>query len=113
MENTNNTIISVSIANNNIVVSYDNNNNETIPLTRDSYIKMREVWLKEQPPFISDRYKKQMNNIILASIQNKDISISELSEFFSEGNEENIIKFLNYMRARDLTEEKSKWTKKV
>ena len=54
MENTNNTIISVSIANNNIVVSYDNNNNETIPLTRDSYIKMREVWLKEQPPFISD-----------------------------------------------------------
>ena len=113
MENTNNTIISVSIANNNIVVSYDNNNNETIPLTRDSYIKMREVWLKKQPPFISDKYKKQMNNIILASIQNKDKSISELSEFFSEGNEENIIKFLNYMRTRDLTEEKSKWTKKV
>tara|TARA_B110000858_G_C17469491_1_gene322128 strand:+ start:30 stop:371 length:342 start_codon:yes stop_codon:yes gene_type:complete len=113
MENTNNTIVSVSIVDNDIVLSYDNNNKETIPLTRDSYTKMRDVWLKEQPPFISDRYKKQMNNIILASIQNKDKSISELSEFFSEGNEENIIKFINYMRKRDLTEEKSKWTKKV
>lgn len=113
MENTNNTIVSVSIVDNEIVVSYDNNNKETIPLSRDSYTKMRNVWLIEQPPFISDRYKKQMNNIILASIQNKDKSISELSEFFSQGNEENIIKFFNYMRTRDLTEEKSKWTKKV
>ena len=91
MENTNNTIVSVSIVDNEIVVSYDNNNKETIPLSRDSYTKMRNVWLIEQPPFISDRYKKQMNNIILASIQNKDKSISELSEFFSQGNEENII----------------------
>ena len=46
MENTNNTIISVSIADNNIVVSYDNNNKETIPLTRDSYIKMRDSMVK-------------------------------------------------------------------
>jgi len=113
MENTNNTIVSVSIADNKIVVLYDNNNNETIPLNRDSYKKMRDVWLKEQPPFISDKYKKQMNNIILASIQNKEKSISELSEFFSQENEVDIIKFFNYMRVRDLTEEKSKWTKKV
>lgn len=113
MENTNNTITSLLITDNNVIVSYDNNNKETIPLNTDSYKKMRDTWLKEQPPFISDKFKKNMNNIILASIQNKQKSIQELSEFFKEGNEEEIIKFFNYMRTRDLTEEKAKWTKKV
>jgi len=113
MENINNTITSVSITDNNVVVSYDNNNQETIPLNIDSYKKMRDTWLKEQPPFISDKYKKNMNNIILTSIQNKQKSIQELSDFFKQGNEEEIMKFFNYMRTRDLTEEKAKWTKKV
>lgn len=113
MENINNTITSVSITDNNVVVSYDNSNQETIPLNTNSYKKMRDTWLKEQPPFISDKYKKHMNNIILASIQNKQKSMDELSEFFKEGNEEEIMKFFNYIRTRDLTEEKAKWTKKV
>jgi len=113
MENTNNTITSLLITDNNVIVSYDNSNKETIPLNTNSYKKMRDTWLKENPPFISDKFKKNMNNIILASIQNKQKSIQELSEFFKEGNEEEIIKFFNYMRTRDLTEEKAKWTKKV
>jgi len=113
MENTNNTITSLLITDNNVIVSYDNSNKETIPLNTNSYKKMRDTWLKENPPFISDKFKKNMNNIILASIQNKKKSIQELSEFFKEGNEEEIIKFFNYMRTRDLTEEKAKWTKKV
>jgi len=113
MENTNNTITSLLITDNNVIVSYDNSNKETIPLNTDSYKKMRDTWLKENPPFISDKFKKNMNNIILASIQNKKKSIQELSEFFKEGNEEEIIKFFNYMRTRDLTEEKAKWIKKV
>jgi len=113
MENTNNNITSVSITDNNVVISYDNSNQEFIPLNTDSYKKMRDTWLKDQPPFISDKYKKNMNNIILASIQNKEKSINELSEFFKVGNEEEIIKFFNYMRERDLTTEKAKWTKKV
>lgn len=113
MENTNNTITSVSITDNNVVVLYDNNNQETIPLNTDSYKKMRDTWLKKQPPFISDKYKKNMNNIILASIQNKQKSIQELSDFFKEGNEEEILNFFNYMRNRDLTDEKAKWTKKI
>nr|QPI16551.1 MAG: hypothetical protein NIOZUU159_00039 [Virus NIOZ-UU159] len=113
MENTNNTITSLLITDNNVIVSYDNINKETIPLNTDSYKKMRDTWLKENPPFISDKFKKNMNNIILASIQNKKKSIQELSEFFKEGNEEEIIKFFNYMRTRDLTEEKAKWIKKV
>ena len=52
-----------------------------------------------------------MNNIILASIQNKAKSISELKEFFATGNEDKIKEFFNYMRTRDLTEEKAKWKK--
>ena len=43
MENTNNTITSVSITDNNVVISYDNNNQETIPLNTDSYKKMRDM----------------------------------------------------------------------
>jgi len=113
MENINNTITSVSITDNNVVVSYDNNNQEIIPLNTDSYKKMRSTWLIDQPPFISDKFKKHMNNIIFASIQNKKNSIDELSKFFREGNEEEVIKFFNYMRTRDLTDEKAKWKKKV
>jgi len=44
---------------------------------------------------------------------NAQKSIQELADFFKQGNEEEIINFFNYMRSRDLTEEKAKWTKKV
>lgn len=111
MENTENTITSVSVDDNNITVTYDNNNVETIGINVESYKKMKKEWLDEQPPFISDKFKKIMNNIILASIQNKAKSISELKEFFTTGNEDKIKEFLTYMRTRDLTEEKAKWKK--
>ena len=35
--------------------------------------------------------------------------INELKAYFSVGNEDNVKAFFNYMRKRDLTEEKKKW----
>tara|TARA_B100000795_G_C22806649_1_gene445393 strand:- start:14917 stop:15255 length:339 start_codon:yes stop_codon:yes gene_type:complete len=111
MENIENTIVSIEVNDNIISLTYNNDNIETIPINVDSYKKMKLEWLDKQPPFISDKFKTQMNNIILASIQNKEKSIRELKEFFSLGNEEQIKKFFHYMRTRDLTEEKAKWKK--
>jgi len=111
MEHINNTISTIQILNTDIHVTYDNDEVEIIQNNLESYIKMRETWLIDQPPFISDKYKMNMNNIILASIQKKQSSINDLKTFFSEGNEEIMKNFFIYMRNRDLTFEKSKWTR--
>ena len=72
---------------------------------------MYKEWLVEQPPFISDIYKKNMNNIILSSIHNNQDCVNSLNNFFVDDNKEEVIKFINYMRSRDLTQEKLKWNK--
>lgn len=113
MEHINNTIQELAIADDQITLTYDNNETEVISINTESYKKMRTTWLTEQPPFISDKYKKVMNNIILSSIQNKESSIAELKTFFTQENKEEVINFFNYMRSRDLTEEKAKWKKVV
>jgi hypothetical protein len=110
MEYHTNEITTVDIIDNTIVIVYDNNETEVLPIGRDTYVKMRTEWLIEQPPFISDRHKTEMNNIILADIQHKASSIEELAAFFTQENKENVKEFLVYMRKRDLTEEKLKWT---
>lgn len=109
MENTNNEIVSVVIVGDVITVIYDNNVSEEITKSHDFFVKMRNTWLISQPPFISDQHKDVMNNIILACIHKNKRSIEALNVFFSQGNEENVKKFLTYMRKRDLTEEKKKW----
>jgi len=109
MENNDCIITSVDILNTDMRVHFDNGNIEIIPVNVKSYVKMREEWLIQQPPFISDKYKLIMNNIIIASIFKNQNAINELSLFFREGNEENIKNFFIYMRNRDLTFEKSRW----
>jgi hypothetical protein len=111
MEHRESVITSVDIMNTYIRVHYDNDEIEIIPINRESYSKMREEWLINQPPFISDKYKINMNNIIMACIVKKQSAINELNTFFSEGNEENIKNFFTYMRNRDLAYEKSRWNK--
>lgn len=111
MEHINSVISSVDIVDDTIVVTYDNDEIEVLPINLETYAKMRTEWLIEQPPFISDRYKSNMNNIILATIQKKTSSINELAAFFTEANKEQVKLFLTYMRTRDLTVEKLKWTK--
>lgn len=112
MENIENSIVSINIVDEEINILYDNDMTETLMINKDTYKKMRDNWLIDQPPFISDKYKKQMNNIILSVIQNKQMCIDELKSFFTQDNIVEVENFLVYMRNRDLTEEKSKWVKK-
>ena len=112
MENIENNIVTINIVDNEINILYDNDMTETLLINKDTYKKMRDSWLVDQPPFISDKYKKQMNNIILSVIQNRESSFNELKDFFKQENITEVTKFFVYMRSRDLTEEKSKWTVK-
>ena len=109
MENLKNEIVTLVIENNIIQIRYDNDNKEEIEINELFYSDMRKLWLISQPPFISDRYKNVMNDIILACIHKNKRCISELNNFFAKGNEDSVKDFLTYMRKRDLTEEKKKW----
>ena len=111
MENINNKIVDIVFEENNMIISYDNEQTETLAIGKETYNKMYKEWLVEQPPFISDIYKQNMNNIILSSIHNNKDCINTLNNFFTESNKQEIIKFINYMRGRDLTQEKLKWNK--
>ena len=113
MEFTNNEIVSLKIENEVISIVYDNGNVENLPVNKETYVKMHDDWLVSQPPFISDLYKIQMRNIILATINDNQRCISDLNNFFSPGNDQEVRKFIEYMRKRDLTAEKAKWTTTV
>ena len=109
MEQDNQNIVSVNVENDNMIIIYQNGITETLSIGLETYSKMHDKWLVTQPPFISDLYKIQMRNIILASINNNQKCILDLNSYFSAENEAEIMKFLNYMRQRDLTQEKSRW----
>jgi hypothetical protein len=94
-----------------IEITYETDIIEIINKDCNGYKKLYELWLIEQPVFISDIYKIQMRDLYLAS-RNKELSINELNNFLSEENRNEAIKFINYMRKRDLSEERKKWTKK-
>ena len=112
MENINNKIVDIIFdENNNMIISYDNELTETLAIGKETYSKMYKEWLVEQPPFISDIYKQNMNNIILSFIHNNQDCVTSLNRFFTENNKAEVIKFINYMRGRDLTQEKLKWNK--
>jgi hypothetical protein len=120
MEYTNNEIVSLEIfdatAENAekrsvINIKYDNDAVEELIVSPEMYAAMKAKWLVDQPPFISDRYKNIMNNIILGCIHKNERCIGELNSYFAVGNEADVMAFFNYMRKRDLTEEKKKWRK--
>lgn len=113
MEQDSQAIVSVSLQDCVISVVYENGEVENLPVSKDTFASMHNKWLLNQPPFISDLYKVQMRNIILATINNNQKCISDLCTYFSVGNEEEVKRFLTYMRNRDLTEEKNKWTPQV
>ena len=92
-----------------IIIKYDNEQTEELTVCNGMYSNIKNKWLVDQPPFISDRFKNIMNNIILACIHKNERCINELKAYFSVGNEDNVKAFFNYMRKRDLTEEKKKW----
>ena len=102
---------SVAISDTNmIVVVYVNGIVEALTKDVTTYKKLYEKWLKDEPPFISDIFKVQMRDIILASINNDQDCINELDRFFTAENIEQVTAFINYMRKRDLTHAKAQWT---
>ena len=104
-------IQSVELPEGSIIIKYVNDAIETLPNNEDTYRLFYETWLKENPPFISDINKVIMRNIILASINNNTKSIDELKQYFATPNEEQVQKFLTYMRKRVdiLPEKKAIW----
>lgn len=112
MENPGIDIQSVQLASGNIVVAFVNGATESYPNTADTYKLFHDKWLKDNPPFISDRYKVQMRNIILASINNNTKCINDMKKYFETPNEETVKKFFTYMRNRDsiLPAQKAAWT---
>jgi hypothetical protein len=102
-------ITSVTLQDGIISIAYENGEVENLPNNKETFAAMHNRWLVNQPPFISDLYKVQMRNIILATINNNQKCIHDMCSYFSAGNEEEAKKFLTYMRNRDITEEKNKW----
>ena len=112
MENDGVEIQSVQFASGNVVINYVNGANETLPVGIDTYKAFHEKWIVPNPPFISDSYKIQMRNIVLASINNNTKCIADLNKFFDTPNEETVKKFFTYMRNRTATlpAKKAAWT---
>lgn len=103
-------VVDVSLTDTDINIVYQNGGNGILTKDKEGYKKMYDEWLLEQPMFISDIYKTQMRDLSFGS-RNNQASVDNLNNFFSESNKTEVIKFLNYMRKRDITFEKNKWIK--
>jgi hypothetical protein len=91
-----------------IEITYDNDIIEIINKNGEGYKILYNAWLLEQPMFISDIYKMQMRDLNFAA-RNNETSINNLNIFLSESNYDEALKFITYMRKRDLTFERKKW----
>lgn len=91
-----------------IEITYENNIIEIVNKNGDGYKKLYDAWLLEQPMFISDIYKTQMRDLNFAARNNHE-SINNLNNFLSDANKDEALKFITYMRKRDLTFERQKW----
>jgi len=110
MEYLENEISDIEFISDIIKIVYDNNEIEIVEKTKEGYKKLYDAWLKEQPMFISDIYKSQMRDLSFVSRSDQS-SLNNLNNFLSEENKVEALKFITYMRKRDLTFERSKWTK--
>lgn len=90
-------------------ITYNNDIHEIITKDSEGYKKLYDAWLVEQPMFISDIYKTEMRNLTFAS-RNNASSLAQINKFLSEENKTEALKFIVYMRTRDLTFERKKWT---
>jgi hypothetical protein len=110
MEYLENEIVDVIFTDTNFTITYDNSKTEVVEKNKEGYKKLYDAWLLEQPMFISDIYKTQMRDLAFAT-RNNAASLNQLNNFLSEGNKTEAIKFITYMRKRDLTFEREKWIK--
>lgn len=112
MEHLGQEVTDVNIDAGHINITYANGGIEQMVKGEPGYRIMHTEWLVEQPPFISDIFKVQMRDITLVTINNDQKCLNSINEFFVNENKEQVVKFLNYMRKRDLTQAKSIWTKR-
>jgi len=112
MENEGIDIASVELSGDNIKVIYVNDATEILANNRDTYKAFHDKWLVSNPPFISDKFKVQMRDITLATINNNASCIASLSNYFKSPNEATVKSFLTYMRKRESTlpPQKAQWT---
>lgn len=112
MDNIGIEIESVEFPGEDIVVKYANGAVETLPNVCETYERIHQKWLIDCPPFISDKFKAEMRNIILCSIREDPECECGCKELFSSPNEEKAKKFLTYLRTREslIAAEKLKWT---
>jgi hypothetical protein len=108
MEYLDNEIKTLVLSETTIEITYDNDIIEIINKNGEGYKNLYNAWLLEQPMFISDIYKMQMRDLNFAARNNQE-SINNLNIFLSENNYEEALKFITYMRKRDLTFERKKW----
>ena len=101
-------VVDVSLTETEINIVYQNGGTEILTKNKDGYKKMFDNWLVEQPMFISDIYKTQMRDLNFAARNNHE-SINNLNNFLSQENQDEALKFITYMRKRDLTFERQKW----
>lgn len=115
MENPGIEISTVDLSNGNITVTYANGAIEVLPNTEQTRRDMHEHWIRQNPPFISDKFKIEMRNLALSCINGDEKCCCAAESFFSPPNEDKVMKFFTYMRKREsiLPEERAKWTKKV
>lgn len=92
-----------------IEITYMNDVKEVVNKNAAGYKKLHDAWLLEQPMFISDIYKTQMRDLNFAARNNQQ-SLNSLNLFLSPENKDEALKFIIYMRKRDLTFERQKWT---
>ena len=111
MENIGIDIVNVTLDNDEIILKYANDAIETLPVNHTTFKTFREVWLKPNPPFISDKFKSQMKDITHTCVHNDDKCCDKLKQFFRSPNEAEVLKFFNYMRSRDsiLPAQREKW----
>lgn len=110
MEYLENEITEISFTPETVTITYDNNQVEIVNKTKEGYKLLYDAWLKEQPMFISDIFKSQMHNLSFAARGYQD-KINNMNNYLTEENREEALKFIVYMRKRDLTFERAKWTK--
>ena len=107
MEYLENEIVNIVFTPESFTVTYDNDKTEVVEKNMDGYRNLYNAWLKEQPMFISDIYKTQMRDLTFA--KSNPTYTQSMNAFFSEENREEALKFIVYMRKRDLTQERAKW----
>lgn len=110
MEYLENEITEISFTPETVTITYDNNQVEIVNKTKEGYKILYEAWLKEQPMFISDIFKSQMHDLAFAARGYPD-KLNNMNRYLTEENKEEALKFIVYMRKRDLTFERAKWTK--